>query len=58
MKDWLEFITIIGEMILMFIVGLILSAIVVFIALGLMAFAVSIPLGAGVLIGNIILTLI
>lgn len=42
----------------MFIVGLILSAIVVFIALGLMAFAVSIPLGAGVLIGNIILTLI
>lgn len=58
MKDWFEFITLILEMVLMFIVGLILLAIVIFTVLALIAFAISIPLGAGILIGKVILTIL
>lgn len=58
MKDGLEFIGLILEMVLAVIVGIILLAIVVFITLALIAFAISIPLGAGILIGKAILIIV
>lgn len=57
MKDWLEFIGLIFEMALDFIVGVILFSIVVFVVLGLIAFVISISLCAGILIGKAILTI-